>query len=75
MLETTVAQFRKQARHYLDMVEQGDVVRIIRKGKPVADLVPVAGVTPAWKNDIQRITLPGFYLSREILKDRADSEA
>ena len=39
----------------LDLVEQGQTVRILRHGKPVADLVPVRAeaAPPAWKQAIE----------------------
>ena len=52
-----LSEFRANASAMLDLVEQGETVRILRHGKPVADLVPVRPDTPSqvphWK---QRIT-------------------
>lgn len=36
-----LSEFRANASATLDLVEQGETVRIMRHGKPVADLVPV----------------------------------
>lgn len=36
-----LSEFRANASAMLDLVEQGVTVRIMRHGKPVADLVPV----------------------------------
>ena len=51
-----LSEFRANAAAALDMVEQGHTVRILRHGKPVADLVPVPASTttalPAWKRAI-----------------------
>jgi len=50
------SEFRANAAAALDMVEQGQTVRILRHGKPVADLVPVTAnettALPAWKRAI-----------------------
>lgn len=37
-----LSEFRANASAMLDLVEKGETVRIMRHGKPVADLVPVA---------------------------------
>ena len=73
MRETTVAELRKHTKAYLDAVEKGDIVRIYRRGKPVAEIVPIPSETPSWKKEIPRMTISGLSLSKEILKDRAES--
>ncbi len=58
-----LSEFRASASATLDLVERGEVVRILRHGKPVADLVPIrpevtAGL-PAWKRrDFDPLLLP-----------------
>jgi len=53
-----LSEFRANASAALDMVEQGQTVRILRHGKPVADLVPVLEKTanavhvPSWKRAV-----------------------
>ena len=41
MHEIALSEFRANTAAMLDLVEQGETVRILRHGKPVADLVPV----------------------------------
>ncbi|RYX96652.1 MAG: type II toxin-antitoxin system Phd/YefM family antitoxin [Comamonadaceae bacterium] len=59
-----LSEFRANASAMIDLVEQGETVRILRHGKPVAELVPVAAVpatrVPSWKRPIipLRITRP-----------------
>ena len=54
-----LSEFRANASAMLDLVEKGETVRIMRHGKPVADLVPVrpedlAPVKmPSWKRSIE----------------------
>jgi prevent-host-death family protein len=52
-----LSEFRAHVAAALDLVEQGQTVRILRHGKPVADLVPVQadtkGALPAWKQAIE----------------------
>lgn len=74
MLDATLTEFRNHAKRYLDAVERGESVRIYRKGRPVAELVPVATPTPAWKNAPSvRLRLGELCLSDEITADRARS--
>ena len=51
-----LSEFRANVSAMLDLVEQGQTVRILRHGKPVADLVPVKADAkeqqPAWKQAI-----------------------
>ncbi len=37
----SLSEFRAHASEMLDLVEKGETVRILRHGKPVAELVPV----------------------------------
>ena len=41
MITLPLSEFRANASSTLDLVQQGRTVRILRHGKPVADLVPV----------------------------------
>jgi len=54
-------------------VEQVDVLRVYRKGRPFADIVPIPKSELAWKKAISRLTVPGISISREILKDRLET--
>jgi prevent-host-death family protein len=75
MQETNVVELRKRIKHYFDAVEGGEVVRVYRNGKPIAEIVPIPKRDRSWKRDVPRLTIKGLSLSREILKDRAESEA
>lgn len=75
MQETNVVELRKRIKHYFDAVEGGEVVRVYRNGKPIAEIVPIPKSDRSWKRDAPRLTIKGLALSREILKDRAESEA
>ncbi|MGC3983850.1 MAG: type II toxin-antitoxin system Phd/YefM family antitoxin [Pseudorhodoferax sp.] len=56
-----LSEFRANASAMLDLVEQGETVRILRHGKPVADLVPVresaAERVPSWKRKIEPLRI------------------
>ncbi len=52
-----LSEFRANASAMLDLVERGETVRILRHGKPVAELVPLkaeaAASLPSWKRPIE----------------------
>jgi prevent-host-death family protein len=52
-----LSEFRANASAVIDLVERGETVRILRHGKPVAELVPVTNDTtprvPSWKRVIE----------------------
>ena len=72
MQEANVVELRERMKHYLDAVESGEVVRVYRNGKPIAEILPLAKREASWKTEVPRLTIPGLSLSREILKDRAE---
>lgn len=74
MQETNVVELRKRIKHYFDAVESGEVVRVYRNGKPIAEILPLTKRQASWKQEVQRLTIPGLSLSREVMKDRADSD-
>jgi prevent-host-death family protein len=53
----SLSEFRANASAMIDLVEQGQTVRILRHGKPVAELVPLkadaAAKVPSWKRSIE----------------------
>lgn len=56
-----LSEFRANASAMLDLVEKGETVRIMRHGRPVADLVPVKpeqpDKLPSWKRPIEPLKL------------------
>jgi prevent-host-death family protein len=76
MRQTTFTELRNQAKTFFDAVERGEVVRVFRNGKPIADIVPVGAETPSWKRRVaQPLIIKGVSMSVEILKDRVQSRA
>ena len=64
----------------LDLVEKGETVRIMRHGKPVADLVPVrpdeAATVPHWKLPIEPLNIkwpPGMSGAKLIIEERENA--
>lgn len=71
MITTTLTELRNQAKHYLDLVEAGETVRVFRNGKAVADLAPVPPELPSWKQrKAEPLRVSGHEIARIILEDR-----
>jgi prevent-host-death family protein len=73
MKDATFTELRNNAKQYFDAVEAGDTVRVYRNGKPIAEIVPIRSGAPSWKRQVTPLVIRGLSLSREILKDRDDS--
>ena len=71
MKQATFTDVRNHAKQYFDMVVAGESVRVLRNGKPIADIVPVMADLPSWKRrQAQPLVLDGVLLSRMILQER-----
>ena len=74
-----LSEFRANASAMIDLVEQGETVRILRHGKPVAELVPLkteadTAKIPSWKTPFEPVVLPpGRSLSQAVLDERNES--
>jgi prevent-host-death family protein len=76
MKVVTFTEFRQNAATYFDVVEKGETVRVLRHGKPIAEVVPVSleeGMA-SWKQPGLKLSVRGASLSREILKERKQSK-
>jgi prevent-host-death family protein len=71
MRQATFTEVRNHAKAFFDIVESGESVRVLRNGKPIADIVPVAPDLPSWKRrKAQPLVLDGVVLSRLVLQER-----
>ena len=71
MKTATFTEFRQNARAYLDAVERGERVRILRHGRPVAVVIPASErASASWKKPGLRLSVKGASLSREVLAER-----
>jgi prevent-host-death family protein len=71
MRQATFTEVRNQAKQYFDAVEAGETVRVLRNGKPIADIVPIIADLPSWKRrKAQPLVLDGVVVSRMILEAR-----
>ena len=76
----SLSEFRAHASEMLDRVEKGETVRILRHGKPVAELVPVQqgadGDLPAWKRPVEPLRYlrpPSKTGAEMIIEEREDA--
>lgn len=71
MKQATFTELRNHAKQYFDIVESGESVRVLRNGKPIADIIPIAADLPSWKRlRAQPLALDGVSISRMILEER-----
>lgn len=78
-----LSEFRANASAMLDLVEQGERVRILRHGRPVADLVPVGAAPeavprlPRWKMPIEplRLARPDGRTGAQLIVDERERGA
>ena len=74
-----LSEFRANAAAMIDLVERGETVRILRHGKPVAELVPVraevATEVPSYKKPFEPLLqLPPGYSAVQVLLDERENE-
>ena len=73
MKQANFSELRNHVKQYFDCVEAGESVRVLRNGKPIADIVPIQKDSPSWKRRVaQPLILNGVSLSKMILDDRND---
>ncbi|MEI6336743.1 MAG: type II toxin-antitoxin system Phd/YefM family antitoxin [Methylococcaceae bacterium] len=71
MRQASFTDVRNHAKQYFDMVESGESVRVLRNGKPIADIVPIVPDLPSWKQrKVQPLVLDGVSVSQMILEER-----
>ena len=64
-------ELRNHAKRFFDLVEAGEPIRVLRNGKPIADILPVPSDLPSWKRrTAQPLVLDGVSISRAILEER-----
>lgn len=73
MTTVTLTEFRSHASGMLTRVEQGETLVVLRHGRPIAEVSPVASAIAtesSWKRPALRLVAKGAALSRAILEDR-----
>jgi prevent-host-death family protein len=65
--------FRKNASGFINEVEHGETLVLLRRGKPVAEVIPFterSKRTPSWKQPGICLSIQGSDLSSAILEER-----
>jgi len=71
MRVVSFTEFRNNASTYLDLVENGAEVQILRHGKVIARLVPAGSqAEPSWRKPGLKLAGKATSLSKDILEDR-----
>jgi prevent-host-death family protein len=73
MKTISFTDFRKKASGFIAEVEHGETIILLRRGKPVAEVIPFSDRShrePAWKKPGIRLKIKGSDLSSAILEDR-----
>jgi prevent-host-death family protein len=73
MKSIVFTDFRKRASDLITEVEHGETLVLLRRGKPVAEVVPFSDKEqriPAWKQSRIRLCIQGSDLSSAILEER-----
>ena len=76
MRSVTFTEFRKEASALFSAVEEGEIIRIIRHGRPIADISPIQmddSEHPSWKKKRVRKSIKGGELSSIIVTERESS--
>lgn len=73
-----LSEFRANTAAMIDLVERGETVRILRHGKPVAELIPVRADTPAdvpsYKKPFEPLLqLPPGYSAVQVFLDEREN--
>ena len=73
MKTVSFTDFRKKASGFIAEVEHGETIILLRRGKPVAEIIPFSDrlkEMPSWKKPGLRLKLKGSDLSSAIIEDR-----
>ena len=73
MKTVTTTDFRKQASTFLSEVEKGEMLIVLRHGKPIAEVIPYTNAEkqiPSWKRPVQPLEIKGSDLSSAIIEER-----
>ena len=76
MREVSFTEFRRNAASYFNSVEKGETIRVVRHGRPIAEIVPVSSPERilSWKRPGLLLDAGAASLSREILRERKGTQ-
>ncbi len=77
MKTITFTDFRKKASGFITEVEHGETLILLRRGKPVAEVIPFTDDirrTQSWKKPGIQLKIQGSNLSSAILEERKENQ-
>ena len=70
MKQVTFTELRKHAKTSFDFAESGEMIRVLRNSKPIADIVAVMADLPSWRRRKTRpLVIGGESVSRLTLEE------
>ncbi len=72
MRTVTSTELRNHASRLLTLVERGEIIRVMRHGRPIACVVPATADEEQrnWKRPGLRLVVPGAALAKAVLEER-----
>jgi prevent-host-death family protein len=70
MKTVSFTEFRNHASDMMTEVENGETILVMRHGRPIAEVSPVAAQQPSWKRPALRLTTAGAGLAAAIIEER-----
>jgi prevent-host-death family protein len=73
MNQLQYTDFKNHSKKYFDKIEKGSSFIILRKGKPIAKLIPIEEKINGWKRDNRKVKLKNNKTTLEyILQERSE---
>ena len=70
MKTISFTEFRNHASDMMTEVENGETLLVMRHGRPIAEISPVADQQPSWKRPALRLSTTGAGLAAAIIEER-----
>jgi len=70
MRTVSFTEFRNNASDMMTAVENGETLVVMRHGRPIAEISPVAAQQPSWRRPALRLSTTGAGLAAAIIKER-----
>lgn len=73
MKTVTFTEFRKHASALFSDVQEGEIIHVVRHGRPIAEISPLRSEEKnelSWKKPGLRLSMKGESISKAILEER-----
>ena len=77
MIKVGIRDFTHNISKYLNEIESGENIILLKRNKPIANISPhnEGNTHPGWKREIKKIKVEGLSLTNELLKARKSERA